>query len=70
VERVVRIRRRNNRSAAKAGSTGSLWLYTFARNVRACRFYEKHGFVAVEHGFESHWQLEDIKYSWSASSKA
>jgi len=53
---------------SKAGSTGSLWLYTFARNTRACRFYEKHGFVAVEHGFEPHWQLEDVKYSWSLAS--
>jgi ribosomal protein S18 acetylase RimI-like enzyme len=50
---------------SKAASAGSLWLYTFTRNARACRFYEKHGFVAIEHGFEPHWQLEDVKYSWS-----
>jgi ribosomal protein S18 acetylase RimI-like enzyme len=53
---------------AKAESSGSLWLYTFARNVRACRFYEKHGFIVVAHGFEPHWQLEDVKYGWSARS--
>ena len=51
---------------AKARSTGSLWLYAFARNVRACRFYEKHGFVVVARGFEPTWQLEDVKYHWSA----
>jgi len=51
---------------AKAHSAGSLWLYAFARNSRACRFYEKQGFVAVERSFEPHWKLEDVKYSWSA----
>jgi ribosomal protein S18 acetylase RimI-like enzyme len=50
---------------AKARSAGSLWLYAFARNVRACRFYEKHGFVVVARGFEPTWQLEDVKYHWS-----
>jgi ribosomal protein S18 acetylase RimI-like enzyme len=50
---------------AKAESSGSLWLYTFAQNGTACRFYEKHGFVVVARGFEPHWQLEDVKYSWS-----
>lgn len=51
---------------AQAQSGGSLWLYTFARNVIACRFYERHGFVAVAHGFEPHWQLADVKYEWTA----
>ena len=51
---------------SKARSAGSLWLYAFTQNVRACRFYEKHGFVAVERGFEPVWKLEDVKYSWSA----
>jgi ribosomal protein S18 acetylase RimI-like enzyme len=51
---------------SKRRSAGSLWLYAFTRNIRACRFYEKHGFVAVERGFEPNWQLEDVKYSWSA----
>jgi ribosomal protein S18 acetylase RimI-like enzyme len=50
---------------AKVRSSGSLWLYTFARNVVACRFYEKHGFTVVERGFEETWQLEDVKYAWS-----
>ena len=51
---------------AKERSSGSLWLYAFARNGRACRFYEKHGFVVVARGFEPTWQLEDVKYHWSA----
>ena len=51
---------------AKARSNGSLWLYAFARNLRACAFYEKHGFVVVERGFEPTWQLDDVKYHWSA----
>jgi len=49
---------------AKARSSGSLWLYTFARNTVARSFYERHGFVVVAHGFEPMWQLEDVKYEW------
>ena len=55
---------------AKARSGGSLWLYAFARNLRACRFYEKHGFVVAARGFEPTWQLEDVKYHWSATAHA
>ncbi len=49
---------------AMARSAGSLWLYTFARNAVARRFYERHGFVDVGHGFENMWQLEDVRYEW------
>jgi len=55
---------------AKTHSSGSLWLYAFARNLRACRFYEKRGFVAVERGFEPTWQLEDVKYLWQAQTRS
>jgi len=51
--------------AAKAASGGSLWLYTFARNTRACRFYERQGFTAVARGFEPTWQLDDVRYEWT-----
>ena len=51
---------------SKARSAGSLWLYALTRNTRACQFYEKHAFVPGERGFEPHWQLEDVKYNWSA----
>ena len=49
---------------AQSESSGSLWLFTFAQNARACRFYEHHGFVAVAHGFEPMWKLNDVKYQW------
>jgi GNAT superfamily N-acetyltransferase len=51
---------------AKERSSGSLWLYTFARNAAARSFYERNGFVAIAHGFEPNWRLEDVKYHWSA----
>ena len=51
---------------AKAQSRGQLWLYTFARNERACAFDEHRGFTAVERGFEASWQLADVRYEWTA----
>jgi ribosomal protein S18 acetylase RimI-like enzyme len=50
---------------AQDESSGSLWLFTFRQNERACRFYEGHGFKVVARGFEPTWQLEDVKYAWS-----
>jgi len=55
---------------AKNQSRGSLWLYTFKRNARACSFYERSGFRAVAYGFEPMWQLDDVKYEWSADFNA
>jgi GNAT superfamily N-acetyltransferase len=55
---------------AKQQSSGTLFLHTFIRNERACRFYERHGFKAVEYGFEPMWQLEDVKYEWRRSESA
>lgn len=52
---------------AMAASAGSLWLYTFARNERARRFYERNGFVAVAFGYEPTWQLDDVRYEWRRS---
>ncbi len=51
---------------AKAQSDGKLWLYAFARNTVARAFYEKHGFEIIARGFEPTWQLDDIKYEWTA----
>jgi ribosomal protein S18 acetylase RimI-like enzyme len=50
---------------AKAASCGTLWLYTFARNARACSFYESQGFIATARGFEPNWKLDDVRYEWS-----
>jgi GNAT superfamily N-acetyltransferase len=55
---------------AKRQSAGSLWLYTFARNTRARSFYERSGFKAVAFGFESTWQLDDVRYEWLANDDA
>lgn len=55
---------------AKAQSSGSLWLYTFARNAVARAFYEKHGFRIVARGFEPTWQLADLRYEWKAQRAA
>jgi len=49
---------------AKEQSAGSLWLYTFARNSVAQRFYEKHGFRIVARGHEPNWKLDDVRYEW------
>jgi RimJ/RimL family protein N-acetyltransferase len=49
---------------AKQDSGGRLWLYTFARNHNARRFYESRGFAAVAFGFEPTWQMEDVRYEW------
>jgi len=49
---------------AKAQSGGSLFLYAFRRNLRACRFYERHGFRATAFGFEPTWKLDDVRYEW------
>ena len=49
---------------AKAESSGSLWLYTFAQNQCARQFYEKHGFKELERESENMWKLEAIKYLW------
>ena len=52
---------------AKTESNGSLWLYTFAQNSNARRFYEKHGFLEVERESENMYKLEAIKYQWLRS---
>lgn len=49
---------------AMVQSSGSLWLYTFARNQRARLFYEHHAFIPVVFGFEPTWQLDDVRYEW------
>lgn len=57
-------------SLAKRESAGSLWLFTFQQNAVARSFYESHGFIAVEFGFEPKWQLADIRYRWVSDDHA
>jgi len=51
---------------AKHRSYGRLRLFTFRVNEGAQRFYERHGFKVIGHGFEEQWKLEDLEYEWSA----
>lgn len=51
---------------AKQRSNGRLTLFTFARNLNACAFYEHNGFVVAARGFEPEWQLDDVQYVWTA----
>jgi ribosomal protein S18 acetylase RimI-like enzyme len=55
---------------AKTESGGTLWLFTFAQNTRACAFYESQGFTVANRGFEPTWQLDDVKYTWARSAGA
>ena len=55
---------------AKQRSRGRLRLFTFRVNESAQRFYERHGFKVIGHGFEEGWQLEDLEYEWSAPEAA
>jgi GNAT superfamily N-acetyltransferase len=53
---------------AKHLSPDGLQLWAFVSNAAACRFYERHGFVAVEQtdgsGNEEH--APDVRYRWRA----
>ena len=50
---------------AKKLSPRGLELHTHQQNQRACRFYEKHGFVAVKFGISPPPEsLPDVEYHW------
>ena len=53
-------------AVAKSVRPGGLQLWTFESNGRARRFYERHGFVAVERtdGSRNEDQSPDIRYVW------
>ncbi|MCM3718135.1 GNAT family N-acetyltransferase [Fictibacillus phosphorivorans] len=53
---------------AKDQSSGRLTLYTFERNKKAQRFYEKNGFKIIGRGHENEENLPDILYEWVATS--
>jgi GNAT superfamily N-acetyltransferase len=47
-------------------NAAELSLWTFQANLRACRFYERHGFVAVAEtdGADNEEKLPDVLYRW------
>lgn len=47
-------------------SQSSLSLWTFQANEKACRFYERHGFTAVEEtdGIGNEEKEPDVRYEW------
>ncbi|MRX73931.1 GNAT family N-acetyltransferase [Bacillus lacus] len=49
---------------AKERSKGKLSLYTFQKNKKAQRFYEKQGFKIVSKGHQNEEKLPDFKYEW------
>lgn len=51
---------------AKGLRVGGLQLWTFAANVGARRFYERHGFVAVDFtNGDNEEGAPDVRYEWS-----
>jgi len=44
-----------------------LELYTFAANVKAIAFYEKHGFEIIERGIAPDEKMPDVKMRWEAA---
>jgi GNAT superfamily N-acetyltransferase len=56
---------------AKQRQPGGLQLWTFQVNARARRFYESHGFVAVEETQDSNQERQpDVRYVWDGASTA
>jgi GNAT superfamily N-acetyltransferase len=58
-------------ATAQDRSPAGLQLWTFEANRRAQRFYERHGFVAVERsdGSRNEEGAPDVRYRWAYSSK-
>lgn len=55
-------------SFARTLSPDHLWLYTLQINKNACRFYERHGFVAEKFGTSPPPENEpDVEYHWHPS---
>ena len=52
---------------AKQLSSGSLSLHTFEVNLKARRFYEKHGFSMVGRGRDNEENLPDVLLTWNRS---
>jgi ribosomal protein S18 acetylase RimI-like enzyme len=52
---------------AKAASPERLHLYTFQRNLKARRFYHKHGFKEIAYGHVNMEGLADVELEWRAA---
>jgi GNAT superfamily N-acetyltransferase len=58
-------------AVAKERQPGRLQLWTFQVNARARRFYESHGFVAVEETEDRNEERQpDVRYVWPGPSAA
>jgi hypothetical protein len=57
---------RNSLEQAKRLRPNGLWLWTFQANTGARRFYERHGFVAVDatDGSGNEERAPDVRYAW------
>jgi GNAT superfamily N-acetyltransferase len=56
---------------AKQRQPAGLELWTFQVNARARRFYESHGFIAVEETMDSNQEHQpDVRYVWAGESEA
>ena len=49
---------------AKVASPARLHLYTFQRNLKARRFYHKHGFAEIGYGHVNMEGLADVELEW------
>jgi putative acetyltransferase len=49
---------------AKAVYPSHLELDCAQQNIRACRFYEHHGFIAMKHGIHEKARIGEITYRW------
>ena len=56
---------------ARRRRPGGLQLWTFASNLRAQRFYERHGFTVQEHtdGSGNEERAPDLRYAWRPSAR-
>ena len=51
---------------AKAASPEVLNLYTFQRNLKARRFYLRHGFREIGYGYKNMEGLADVELEWKS----
>jgi GNAT superfamily N-acetyltransferase len=58
-------------AVAKRQRPSALRLWTFETNIRARRFYERHGFVATDStAGDNEEGAPDVRYEWSPSTAA